>query len=279
MIRNLNITILVDNQSSREDLHSEHGLSFWIEADDRRIVFDTGQSDMLIRNAEVLGIDLRTADTLVLSHGHYDHTGGVAALLDLNPKISVYCHPGIFIPRYSRQPDGKMKPVGINAKASRHLHKIMETIHWVNGPSSLSGEIGITGPIPRLCDFEDTGGSFFLDPEAQKADPISDDLAVWFKTKSGIVVVTGCCHSGIVNTLEHIQTISGQNNIVAVLGGLHLVNASLERLKNTCEYLNCVVPGKIYPCHCTGENAIEFLQTQFGDRIIVGNVGACFQFD
>jgi len=126
MIGNLNITILVDNQSSKAELHSEHGLSLWIEADDKRILFDTGQSEMLIRNAKVLGIDLRTADTLVLSHGHYDHTGGVAAVLDLNPEISVYCHPGVFMPRYSRQPDGKMKPVGINAKASNDLHKIID---------------------------------------------------------------------------------------------------------------------------------------------------------
>ena len=93
------------------------------------------------------------------------------------------------------------------------------------------------------------------------------------------MVVTGCCHSGIVNTLEHIQTIVGQKNILAVLGGLHLLNASLERLEKTCEYLKHIETGMIYPCHCTGKNAIEFLQTQFGDRIIVGNVGACFQFD
>jgi 7,8-dihydropterin-6-yl-methyl-4-(beta-D-ribofuranosyl)aminobenzene 5'-phosphate synthase len=249
----------------------------WIEADDRRILFDTGQSDILNHNSEVLGIDLRAASTMVLSHGHYDHIGGVAAVRDLNPEISVYCHPGVFMPRYSRQPDGKRKPVGINAKASNDLYKIIDRIHWVNEPSYITGDIGITGPIPRLSDFEDTGGSFFLDPEAQRPDPISDDLALWFKTTKGIVVVTGCCHSGIVNTLEHIQTIAGQKNILAVLGGLHLLNASLERLEKTCEYLKHTETGKIYPCH-SGENVIEFLRTQFGCRIIVGNVGACFQF-
>ncbi|MBN1603183.1 MAG: MBL fold metallo-hydrolase [Chitinispirillaceae bacterium] len=278
MIRNLSIKILVDNKSGNEMLHSEHGLSFWIEADERRIVFDTGKSDILIGNAEVLGIDLRTAGTMILSHGHYDHTGGVAAVRGLNPEISVYCHPGIFIPRYSRQTDGKMKPIGINENASNELHKMIDRIHWINEPFYLSDDIGITGPIPRLSDFEDTGGSFFLDPEAQRPDPISDDLALWFKTTKGIVVVTGCCHSGIVNTLEYIQTITGDKNILTVLGGLHLLNASLERLEKSCEYLNRAVSGKIYPCHCTGDKAIGFLRTRFHDRIIVGNVGASFQF-
>lgn len=279
MIKHLQISVLVDNYSNSDELKREHGLSLWIKADEQRILFDTGQSDILVENAQHLGIDFTTADALVLSHGHYDHTGGVVAVLDLNPENSVYCHPGVFMPRYSRQPDGKMKPVGINAKASNDLHKIIDRIHWVNEPSYITGDIGITGPIPRLSDFEDTGGSFYLDPEAQRPDPISDDLALWFKTTKGIVVVTGCCHSGIVNTLEHIQTIVGQKNILAVLGGLHLLNASLERLEKTCEYLKHTETGKIYPCHCTGENAIEFLRTQFGDRIIVGNVGACFQFD
>lgn len=278
MIRNLSITILVDNKSNNAELYSEHGLSFWIEADDQRILFDTGQSDMLIRNAEVLGIDLRTAGTLVLSHGHYDHTGGVAAVCGLNPGISVYCHPDIFIPRYSRQPDGKMKPIGITEKDSNVLNSMIDRIHWVNEPFYLSGDIGITGPIPRLSDFEDTGGAFFLDPEAQRPDPISDDLTLWFKMTKGIVVVTGCCHSGIVNTLEYLKTITGQKNIVAILGGLHLVNAPLKRLENSCEYLNRAVPDTIYPCHCTGEKAIGFLRTRFQDRIITGNVGACFLF-
>lgn len=118
MIEKLSITVLLDNVSHSEGLLCEHGLALWIVAGGRRILFDTGQSEMLIRNAEVLGIDLRTADTLVLSHGHYDHTGGVADVLDLNPEISVYSHPGIFMPRYSRQPDGKMKPVGIATQAS-----------------------------------------------------------------------------------------------------------------------------------------------------------------
>lgn len=231
MIRNLSITILVDNQSNRPELHKEHGLSFWIEADDRHILFDTAQSDIIFSNAETLGIDLRSTDTLVLSHGHYDHTGGVAGVLDLNPGISVYCHPGIFIPRYSRQPDGKMKLVGINASASRALNKTFDKIHWINEPGTISEDIGMTGTIPRVSDFEDTGGAFYLDQEAKSPDPINDDLSLWFRTINGIVVVTGCCHSGIVNTLEYVKKITKQDVVHEVIGGLHLLNALQDRLE------------------------------------------------
>jgi 7,8-dihydropterin-6-yl-methyl-4-(beta-D-ribofuranosyl)aminobenzene 5'-phosphate synthase len=273
MINRLTITIVVDNKSEKTNLLSEHGLSFWIEADEHRILFDTGQSNILSENARQLGIDLSTADALVLSHGHYDHTGGAALVLQCDQPIELYCHSGIFVPRYSRQSDGTMKPIGINFETSKALTDIIDSIHWVNEPVFISNDIGITGPIPRKSGFEDTGGSFYLDPEATNPDRIIDDLALWLRTTNGIVVVTGCCHSGIVNTLEHIKTISGHSTILAVVGGLHLLNASSERLKSTCEYLKRVVQGKIYPCHCTGDNAIDFLRAEFGDKIKAGSIG------
>jgi len=257
MIQNLSITVLVDNISHSDNLLCEHGLSLWIEADERRILFDTGQSDVLIRNADVLGIDLRTVDTLVLSHGHYDHIGGVAAVLDLNPDVSIFCHPGIFMPRYSRQSDGKMKPIGITKQALFALQKVVDTIHWTSGPIFVSPDIGITGPIPRLSNFEDTGGAFFLDPEATKQDSIDDDLAMWLSTVKGIVNVTGCCHSGIVNTLTYIMKLADKIQMHSVLGGFHLLNASQDRLDKTRSFLSEIRMNNIMPCHCSGQKAIS----------------------
>ncbi|MBN1574929.1 MAG: MBL fold metallo-hydrolase [Chitinispirillaceae bacterium] len=275
MIKNLAVTILVDNRSEDPRLIAEHGLSLRIEADDRRILFDAGQSDIFINNAETLGIDLRSAETLVLSHGHYDHTGGVARMLELNPSLQVYCHPGIFIPRYSRQADGGMRPIGLSKTTADALHRCVDTIHWVSRPVFLTEDIGVTGPIPRLTAFEDTGGAFYLDPEAKSPDPIDDDCAMWFITNQGVTVITGCCHSGLVNTLAHIRSITGSLPITIIIGGFHLLHASAERIEATCDYLQSAGVGKIVPCHCTGEGAVECMERRFGGEVVErGRVGA-----
>jgi 7,8-dihydropterin-6-yl-methyl-4-(beta-D-ribofuranosyl)aminobenzene 5'-phosphate synthase len=278
MIKKLTITILVDNLSntSNPDLLTEHGLSIWIEADDQKILFDTGQTDILLHNAKMQGIDLSSADTLVLSHGHYDHTGGVAEVLKCNPTVSVYCHPDIFKSRYSRQLDGRMKPVIINTSAANSLIQSRNAINWVTGPTQLSPDIGITGPIPRTCAFEDTGGAFFCDIVGKQPDLIEDDLAMWFRTVDGLIVITGCCHSGLVNTLSYVRL---QNELIqmhTVLGGLHLLNASPERIKETCDYLTTAEIMRIVPCHCTGNGAVKYLQERFREKCIQGNVGFNF---
>jgi 7,8-dihydropterin-6-yl-methyl-4-(beta-D-ribofuranosyl)aminobenzene 5'-phosphate synthase len=253
-------------------------LALWIQADNYHILFDTGLSDVLIHNAEVLGIDLSTVDAMILSHGHYDHTGGIQAVLNLKPDVSIYSHPNIFMPRYSRQADGAMKPVGVNAQASIALHSAEDTIHWTSGSTLIAADVGITGPIPRISPLEDTGGAFFLDTDAKKPDPIEDDLALWFKTAAGLVIVTGCCHSGVINTIEYIRAHSGDVPVHALIGGFHLLHVSTERIGATCDYLQKIGVRLLVPCHCTGENAVRFLAERFGQKLFLGSIGSCFIF-
>ncbi|MBN1308140.1 MAG: MBL fold metallo-hydrolase [Chitinispirillaceae bacterium] len=275
MIKELAVTILIDNRSEDPRFLAEHGLSLCIQADDRRILFDAGQSDTFFYNAEKLNIELRSIDTLVLSHGHYDHTGGVGRMLEINPALEVYCHPGVFILRYSRRPDGSMKPIGLSKATADALHRCVDTIHWISRPIWLTEDIGITGPIPRRTVFEDTGGAFFLDPEAERPDPVEDDCAMWFITGRGVTVITGCCHSGLVNTIEQVRSITGALPGIAIIGGFHLLHASMERIEATCDYLHSAGVGKIVPCHCTGEAAVECMEQRFGgDMVERGKAGA-----
>lgn len=274
MIEKLKITILIDDRSDHPELISEHGLSFWIEADNRRFLFDTGQSNALLQNARNLGIDLRTADAVVLSHGHYDHTGGFSSILELAPAVPVYCHPGVVMPRYSLQLDATVRSIGVPPSFSTALFK-SDRVRWVSGPTHLSADIGITGPIPRISAFEDTGGGFYLDPEATKPDPIDDDLSMWFETAAGLVIITGCCHSGVVNTLTYIKKLTEGKRLHAVVGGFHLVNASPERIVATCDFLRLHELRRIGPCHCTGDKAIECMKREFARETTVGKVGDC----
>ena len=129
------------------------------------------------------------------------------------------------------------------------------------------GSSGLTGPIPRLSGFEDTGGPFYLDPEGTIPDPIEDDMALWIATDRGLVVCLGCAHAGVVNTLEHIIRLTGTDRILAVIGGLHLMSAGQERLDRTVTALRRLAPDRLFPCHCTGDAAAAFLTEALGERV------------
>ncbi|MFA7485232.1 MAG: MBL fold metallo-hydrolase, partial [Phycisphaerae bacterium] len=154
------ITILVDNNSTRDDLETEHGLALWIENKDKKILFDTGQSDLLLQNAEKLGVNLAQANTIVLSHGHYDHSGGLTAAAELAPEAAIYAHPDVTKPRYSC---GTKEPrfVGISESAKKTIEE--RKAIWTEKPLQLCSETALTGRIPRTNDFEDVGGAFFTD--------------------------------------------------------------------------------------------------------------------
>jgi len=265
------ITIVVDNQAGT-GLTAEHGLSFWIEVDGQSILFDTGQGCVFADNAQALGIDLRRADAVILSHGHYDHTGGIPWILQAAPRAVVYAHPSILKERYSVR-DGVAKPVSIPAQSRASLDKAGRQVVWVTEPLTLFSQVELSGPIPRDIDFEDTGGPFYLDPQGEQPDLLEDDLALWIPTAKGLVICLGCCHAGLVNTLHYIHRLSGQQPVYAVLGGLHLLQAGRERMERTVTALRGSTPDRLVPCHCTGVNAVEELHQAFPGRVSPGYAG------
>ncbi len=273
MIRELRITVLADDAEGVDGCVAEHGFSLWIEADGQKILFDAGRSRAFIVNGRSLGVDVKKADTLVVSHGHYDHTGGIADLLMINPSIRVFHHPGIFVPRFSRRNDGTMKPIGIRRENVEALGRFAGSINRVSETTLISDSIGITGPVPRITPFEDAGGDFYFDKEAAEPDPVSDDMSMWIQTVRGLVVVTGCCHAGIINTLMHIKSINPNKTMNTVIGGLHLLQATEHRLKKTCDYLESIGIQQIVTCHCTGQQAEEKMENRFGNRLKRGFAG------
>ncbi len=182
--------------------------AMWIETENIRIIFDTGQGIALENNALTLGIDPAEANILVLSHGHYDHTGGIIQVLQQAQKTDVYCNPGIVYPRYTII-NGTAKPIQIPSDSMEAIEKLsVEHLHWVQQPTWVPDKIGITGPIPRMINWEDPGGPFYLDPEGKRADPIDDDQALWVRTNDGFIVCVGCSHAGLVNTLNYVRSIN-----------------------------------------------------------------------
>jgi 7,8-dihydropterin-6-yl-methyl-4-(beta-D-ribofuranosyl)aminobenzene 5'-phosphate synthase len=255
----IEIKIIVDNEA-KDGLRAEHGFALWLEIDGQKILFDTGQNDALLYNADKIGVDLKNADNLVLSHGHYDHTGGLADVLACNHKVNVYCHAAAFLPRYSIH-DGIAKPVKMTTKAMSSIGNLSEErMKWVTKSVSITDNVAISGEIPRKTDFESAGGAFYFDLDGKRADAVSDDMALWVNSKDGLVICIGCCHAGIINTINYIKEISGITKIHTLIGGLHLVNADEQRLTKTIEFLKHEDITRIIACHCTGEVAHQLLQ-------------------
>lgn len=262
------ITILAD-YASQEGLETEHGFAAWIETGDRRILFDTGQTGVMQANAAKLGIDLKLAEALVLSHGHFDHTGTLPQFLAENSTADIYYAHGLHIDRYSCKPGTPVRAIGMPDAARQALAALPQNrLHELKAHRYLAPGIGVTGPVPRLSHFEDVGGPFFLDPDSQHDDSIEDDQSMWFETDDGLVILLGCCHAGLVNTIEYIRRISGVQKVRGVIGGMHLVNADQQRLDRTFEAMKAWHPDFLVPCHCTGTNPAEQMQGALGSDVV-----------
>jgi 7,8-dihydropterin-6-yl-methyl-4-(beta-D-ribofuranosyl)aminobenzene 5'-phosphate synthase len=260
------IVVLV-NDTAGPGAVAEHGLAIWMAVDGRHILLDTGQGSALSINAHALDVDLSRTDTLVLSHGHYDHTGGVAELLRRAPDVHVFCHSAVRQKRYALFKSGpksiEMPADGVLAINALPDHRV----HWLTEGAIFGEGIGSTGPIERRTAYEDTGGPFFLDAQGLEPDLIEDDQAMWMTTQRGLIVCVGCSHAGIINTLNQAMAQSGQRRIRTVIGGFHLLNADDERLDRTIAAFRDLSPECLMPCHCTGEKAVDALSAALGDRV------------
>ncbi len=265
----------MDNNAGEPSLRTEHGLSLWIEVGDRRILWDTGQSEGLFDNAERLGVDLRSADVIALSHGHYDHTGGLARAIQSAPNAAVYLHPEAMEPKYSLK-NGTGRPIGTSRDGQLAVIEkdVAGGVVSVNGRTELFDGVVLTGPVPRHTPFEDTGGHFYRDAGCSCPDDLADDQSLYFESEKGPVVVLGCAHSGVVNILDAIRQWTGTQAFYAVIGGMHLVHADSNRINETIRAFQRYDIQYIVPLHCTGLQATQQLKETFGDRCLLLGAGS-----
>ncbi len=269
MNTSVKITVLVDTESFDDNLAKEHGFSAWIETEGRHILFDTGQTGGMLTNARRLDIDLNKADTLVLSHGHFDHTGQIPSFLALNDHAQIYCCNDLDITRYSCKIGTEPRSIGMPDASREALSSISPSrIHEIDTPRYLTTRVGMTGPVPRQSILEDTGGPFFLDDHRGTRDLIEDDQSMWFETGKGLLILLGCCHAGLVNTVEYIKQISGIDKVHGIIGGMHLVNANEERLQYTFDNMKRWKPDILIPCHCTGQVPVAKMIEAIGNDIV-----------
>ena len=280
MVHNLKITAIVENTAGTFDVPEvlgEWGLALWIEADEHRILSDTGQGYTLLQNARRLGIDIASAETLVISHGHFDHTDGIAAVMGAGFRGKVYVHPAAFAGKYRREKTPPHRLIGMSSESRDALGSGVVELVESSRPMEIAPGIIVTGTIPRRNAYENRPDSFFLDENCTQPDPLIDDQALLIETPRGWAVITGCGHSGLINTLTYARELIGNSRIVAVLGGLHLFQATDERIQATIENLRAFGVELIAPCHCTGFKATAAFLAQFGSRVVALRAGTALR--
>ena len=263
------LTIIVEN-TAEDGLVAEHGLAVHIAADGRSFMLDASATpEALAANAAALSLDLAAVEGVIISHGHLDHTGGLPALLAARKGLQVYANPAAFARRWSARPDGPMHEIGWRSSpeilASHGVRFCpVETPHVLTDGLLISGPVG--GPQPDLDRFVVQVG------EELKADTFADELFVMARGADGWVVLTGCCHRGLKNTLHRAAFLARGEPICAVIGGFHLGRALPDQLADAGDALLAVDPKGVYPCHCTGKLGWEYLADKLPGK--VHHVGA-----
>ncbi|EDY82939.1 metallo-beta-lactamase superfamily protein [Verrucomicrobiia bacterium DG1235] len=275
-LSSVTIRLLCENTARGIGVIGEHGLSWWIEVEGKRVLFDLGQGLGLFSNAGRLGIDIESVDAIAISHGHYDHVGAWAQMPAKAKASAVYIHPDAVRPKYHRGNGGAIELVS-NERFSRTLRSEAGRVVDVRSPTEVVKGLWMTGEIPRITDYEDTGGAFFSDAEGNCEDALLDDQALFFDTELGVVVILGCAHSGLINTLRYVRELTGRR-IHAVVGGMHLLHASSVRLERTLADLEAIDPDWVGGNHCTGGVAQARLMTAYEGRYLECHAGQRIRF-
>ena len=274
----MKLTILCENTVGRAiPAIGEHGFACFLETQSESYLIDSGQGFGIIQNARVLEKDLSRVDAVVVSHGHYDHAGGLEAVLRMRGEVPVYAHPDIFAPRYSRTPHS-LRFIGIPQR-----RELLETLgaqfHDTPQFQQIGEGVFVTGTIPRTTDFE-TGDANLVQPDGQGgyvADSFADDMAVVVETPKGLVVILGCAHAGMINTLNYIAKVMQRDQFYAVVGGTHLGPVSMQQFDQTVEALKGFHVEKIGVSHCTGQARAAELRQRFPGQFFYGSVGAVLE--
>ncbi len=263
----MKITVLVDDRPGDERCTPEHGLSMHIEFSGRQLLFDFGQTDIFIQNAKILGIDLSQVNTVALSHGHYDHANGIDQIRDAR----IYLHPNCFTPRYSRL-SGKYDGMASSRETLQRNNQLIET----ESPLMISDNVYFLTGIPRLHDFE--AKEFPTVLADGSVDELVDDGALAFITPKGLVVISGCAHSGICNTVEYARRITGIDHVHAVVGGFHLRQVD-QNTPRVVQYFAELGAQYLLTGHCTCDEACEVLKDKLGSHSHFDVLGAGKTFE
>lgn len=276
----IKITVLCENLVGKLVGSGEHGFSAFIETEGRNYLFDTGTGRSIVSNSLALNKDLKSIKKIFLSHGHYDHTGGLAEVLKMKGEVDVHVHPHVLIDRTAvlKEKDRETKRfVGIYYK-EKYLESLGARFVFNTDFREVEKGLFLTGEVPRQTPFEKPDPRLFSEIDGKTTqDLFLDDQSLILDTDQGMVVILGCAHSGMINILHHVVDNMGKRKFHAILGGTHLDFLTPEQLEESIRALKKMEIEKIGVSHCTGMRAAFRLHQEFGNRFFYGCVGSVLE--
>lgn len=274
----IKITVLADDFVAARQARGEHGLAFLLETHDSRLLFDTGQGFVIADNARVMGVDLNTVDTVVLSHGHYDHTGGLPWVSgQASKRVTVHAHPDALLPKFHVGPEGA-REIGMSKQCLGIINSEKCNLICNKNPVEVAPGVTTTGEIRSRRPEEAIVEAFCRDEQGVEPDELYDDQSLFIDTPDGVVVLLGCAHAGVVGILDYITTLTSGRHVRALIGGMHLGTASDERTAWTTNELRGFNIPFMAPMHCTGQKAAAALWTAFPGACRPCGAGMIFEF-
>jgi 7,8-dihydropterin-6-yl-methyl-4-(beta-D-ribofuranosyl)aminobenzene 5'-phosphate synthase len=262
------ICMVDDAVQPSSPFRGEHGLAFLVETEGGRMLFDTGQSgSVLLHNLELLDVDPATIDAVAISHAHHDHTGGLPALLGhLRPGTPLYANPDLFRERFSRR-RSKPQRVGLSMTGAELAGQMRLALSA--RPQEIVSGVWTTGEISARPEPQGSSDHHLMrEGDALVADAYRDDMALVLQTGDQLVLLCGCCHAGLLNTLAHVKR-TFERPIAVIAGGLHLINATGDELRHIGEVLSAMPAlHRVYPTHCTGQATIVALTQRLGPAVV-----------
>ena len=274
------ITILMENTVHRQGLTAEHGLSLWVECEDGPILFDAGQTGAWAANAQIMGIDTARAAAVLLSHGHYDHGGGMSAFPFDRTGATLYAHPAAYRPKYARRSPGEPATHAIGLDWGPDDIRTWGGTYKANeGVTQIGKQAYAVTAIPHVTSFEPDSWQFEVEtPDGVRVpDRIEEEQMLVLSLPDGLAVVVGCSHPGVINGLERVRSAFPGRPIRTVVGGTHLEKSDPERIRATADWFLRHEIHLLAPLHCTGAKTQCALLRALGDRVALVGVGDTIQ--
>lgn len=275
----MKISFLVENSTKSENLKAEHGLSVYIETEGMNILFDTGSTDLYLENAGKMDIDLSDADYCVISHGHYDHTGGVPSFVDINEKAKVIMHKECYLKTYDMLPDGSLSelPTGIRWN-EEDKEKVSSRAIFTDKELWLNNDIVVSGTIDTEIPYTMTETFYSVDGDKLVPDPMDHEQFLAIRENGKVYVFSGCSHRGVTPCLHHVKKLFPEDKIGGLVAGMHLMWATDEVMEKVIDEVVKLDLDMVIPVHCTGIKAIEELKARLGDRCVKAVTGDVYEY-